>query len=165
MKTLTKLFLAMACVIMLIACSKSNDDPIVTGSQSSVKSVNTKGTGTIAGDRVTDSYWPVYCNGTQIDFLVGTITYHDVVHFKDENLTWAHAQGFGEAVSTWIGTPETAEVFTVQEIDHKFIPGQAFSTITWNIKGNKGSHYIGTVLMDNTTYDLTSFKAVCPGNL
>jgi hypothetical protein len=122
------------------------------------------GTGTVSGSLVWEGYWPIYCNGTQIDNLFGTITYHYEKHFKDGNLTWAHAAGFGEAVSTWIGTPETAEVFKVQEIDNKYMPGLVYATIHWNIKGNKGSHYIGTALIDNNTGELTVVRAVCPGN-
>jgi hypothetical protein len=123
------------------------------------------GTGTVTGINYFDYMeWPVYCNGEQVDNLVGTITYHYETYFKIGIEMWSHSRGSGEAVSTWKVPPEGgAEVFNINEIDKKFIPGEQYTIIKWNIVGNKGSHYIGTLLMDNETWELISVKAVCAG--
>jgi len=161
MKTLTKLLLAIACVCLLIACSKSDDDLAITNSQSSLKNVNVKGTGTISGYHEFDNYeLPVFCNNEQVDVLLGKLYVHYEQHWNNGNFMWANHEIKGEAVST----SGSGEVFKLIDIPHKYDPNLAFQYETYNYIGNQGTHYVGTLAWDNITWELTIIRAKCPGN-
>jgi hypothetical protein len=128
------------------------------------------GTGTVTGSYTSDEFWPVYCGDKQVDYLVGPITYHYEAHFKDGKWKWSHGVGFGEAVSVGFKDDNenliggTGEVFNVKEIDKKETPTSNYFVVKWNLVGNKGSHYIGTLLLAVPSFEFTSVRAVCPGN-
>lgn len=128
--------------------------------QISAQSINSTGTYTLQG-WFTGSYWsPVYCGDNQVDILEGgEIIIHYVVHRKEGNRLWRIDQIRGEVTST----KEPYEVFRIVELDkYDFVEG-SFSTLTWkyNLLGDKGSHYIGTLIQDLVTGEITIGKTIC----
>ena len=114
-----------------------------------------------------------YCNGKQVDFLVGTLTFHHIGHCLKENWLWCKTQCVaGELVSigfedeNGIKIGGTGEVFTVHEIQkqvNNIQPGDIWLSVDvcrYNLLGDKGSHYIGTIIWDWTGSE-TSVSAVC----
>ena len=116
------------------------------------------GTGAVTFTSVWDGYWqPVYCNGVNVDNLTGTVTQHFVQIFKAGVFIKANARVTGEAVSE----NPPYEVFKVSEIDHA---DGATTTTIWhfNLIGNFGTHYIGTMVWNWETQEMWVDKAVCP---
>lgn len=129
-------------------------------SQLSAQNSNSTGTYTLQG-WFGSSYWsPVYCGDNQIDLLEGgKIMVHYVVHRKEGMRIWRIDQLRGEVTST----KEPYEVFRIVEMDkYDFVEG-AFSTLTWkyNLLGDKGSHYIGILIQDLITGEITIGPTVC----
>ena len=58
---------------------------------------------------------------------------------------------------------EPYEVFRIEELDKYDFIDNAFSTLTWkyNLMGDKGTRYIGTLIQDLVTGDITIGKTVC----
>lgn len=142
MKAITKFLLSIACVSLLFACSKS-DDPVVAGSQQSLKSINAKGTGSVSTFWVWDSYWqPVYCGDEMVDYLIGTANVHTLLHLKNGNPIFenVHIEGL-------VYSPNSKEEFKLSEHDKL---DYASGILTWhfNLIGNYGTHYIGTMSWD-----------------
>jgi hypothetical protein len=109
-------------------------------------------------------YWqPIICDGAEVDNLTGTVTVYAEYHYKDGIPIWASYHSIGEAKSE-----KTGEVFTVKENDFKQYTVQGewprFFTVHFNLKGDQGSHYIGTVTYDNFTGDMSVIKFICNGN-
>jgi len=147
MKTLTKLILAMACVIMLFACSKSNDDPVVTGSQSSLKKVNAKGTGTDVYQFFVDwpSTIPVVCGGETVDYLVATNFYVMTIdHYKNGDFVWEIA---GSPHLVYI-SQNTGESFVGTGGKQKFSVDKGLFYVNFNLLGSNGTHYIAHLILD-----------------
>ena len=141
----TKIFI-LICLFAGIGLSNLNAQP-----------ENKNGNGTITDYPTVYLDWPVYCGGVMIDDLVGPITFHRVMHFKDGIAVWVMGKGSGTAIST----SGSGEEFVVTEIDQKHILDEVFSYIKFNLKGNKGSHYIETFLLNNVTFELKFIKGVC----
>lgn len=127
---------------------------------------NEKGTGTLITTFAFDYGIAVYCDGKQVDLLVGTINSHNVYRFKN-NVYWGANEHYlgGDLKST---STNSDEVFKVTEKDHGFniiMDGEAMVTGTdlfhFNVIGNKGTHYTGTGLFDIPTQTLTSIRADC----
>lgn len=113
--------------------------------------------------------WPVYCtdaNGKieQVDYLTGGIeTEHHVGHWEKGVWVWCNTQYFGEIKSS------SGEVFKIKEIYKTDITDGAAHIGTMaghiNLIGNKGTHYIMTLILDwNTFAILEIVKVVCPGS-
>ncbi|MCD4723681.1 MAG: hypothetical protein K8R63_02475 [Bacteroidales bacterium] len=108
-------------------------------------------------------YWcPIYCDGVQVDYLTGTAIAHCVFHYDaNGDLVWGNYTIRGEATST-----NTDEDFSIKEKDKYDSSG----IITWhyNLKGNDGSHYIGSfewdMINDPDMLNLTINNAVCLSN-
>jgi hypothetical protein len=112
----------------------------------------------------TFDYWqPVYCNGVQIDYLTGTTTYSGIEHYKNGVAIFQNYHNRGEVTSTI-----TKEVFNVIETDKVFQLDQNsnFTFCTWhfNLKGDQGSHYLGSMTWDLITGTMTVDKFVCVDN-
>lgn len=97
----------------------------------------------------------VFCDGVQVDFLTGVARVHVVYHQKDGNFQMSIDQYHGEATGLY------GEVFQITEIDKWCFP--AFPYLTWhfNLTGNKGNHYIGTLTYNWDTDELIPGKTVC----
>ena len=117
-----------------------------------------KGTKSVQG-WVQSTYWtPVYCGGVQVDELSGgEIMIHKIIHFKDGAYQWENAQIKGQVTSD-----KTGEVFKIQEIDKTYFTDHWYVTWHYNLKGNLGTHYIGTLTYSYWTGEITIGKTVCP---
>lgn len=106
------------------------------------------------------TYWsPVYCDGVLVDYLEGgVIKVHYVAHYKDGSFTWETDQLKGEVTSV------TGEVFEVTELDKTYFTDHWYVTWHFNLMGNWGTHYIGTITYSYWTGEITPGMAVCPGN-
>ena len=106
---------------------------------------NKTGNGAVPYSWTWDGYWqPIKCNGF-VDNLVGIVTIHWVVKFKNGLPVCANEHIFGTVYST-----ETPEVFTLAEKDKLVYSGLDMSFVHWhfNLIGNMGSHYIGAMTWD-----------------
>lgn len=154
MKTITKFLLALACVCLLIACSKSDDD-LGTGNQQ-LKSAETK---TVVWKDVDYGYWsPVYCDGIEVDVLTGIIKANIVAHYEKGDLKWYMFKWEGEVMSD-----KNQEIFVVHESDKVSIPIPGTYTYHLNLVGNMGSHYINSGTLNMADWTITINKSVCPG--
>lgn len=130
------------------------------------------GNGTFTDDFVWDGYYiPVFSsNGELIDWLVGSVTVHQLYHFKDGIQVWKKEFYNGEAESVgldWVSG--TGEVFLISDrvsIPLTSIPYKGVGHI--NAKGNMGTHYIifYEYIFNPITWDesFSLVKAVSPGN-
>jgi hypothetical protein len=80
-----------------------------------------------------------------------------VGHVKEGMHMWKNYSMKGEVTS------ETGEVFGVSEMGKWFITDSWYLTSHINLKGDRGSHYIGTITFSLATGDITHSMAVCPG--
>lgn len=103
---------------------------------------------------------PVYCDGTMVDDLTGTVNYLNVIFWKDGNWVREIHYIWGEVQST---KPPLFEVFKVIEIDH-CVAATGIDKFKVYLKGNKGSHYIGTFIYYFNTGELELIKMICTGN-
>ena len=90
---------------------------------------------------------PVFCDGVMVDYVRGTVKCHWVAHYKD-GWIWEIDQAKGEGISM-----KTGELFRYKETDKiSYVEG----IVTWkyNLKGNMGNHYIGTITMDMSTWEI-----------
>ena len=105
-------------------------------------------------------YWqPVYCNGVQIDYLMGTTIYSGMQHFKDGVAIYELYHNRGTAFST----NGSGEEFVVVETD-KQLDFDNYTAWHFNLKGDQGSHYLGTMTWDLITGNMTVDKFVCVEN-
>ena len=82
----------------------------------------------------------VYCDGILTDYVELEVKYHWVYHEGKD--FWLILQMKGTAISAYTG-----EVFKYKEIDKKnYFDGP--TTVHYNLKGNMGNHYIGTMTVD-----------------
>ena len=130
------------------------------------------GNGTITNDFGWDGYYVAVfsSNGEQIDWLVGSVTVHQLYHFKDGVPVWKKEFYNGEVESVGLDWESgTGEVFLIS--DHWSTPLTSVPYVWgghFNAKGNMGTHYIifYEYVFDPVTYDETwsLVKAVSPGN-
>lgn len=100
-------------------------------------------------------YWsPVYCGDTMVDLLEGgSIRVHYVVpsggkYYEIDQLK-------GEVTS------QTGEVFQVRETDKYYFTDHWYVTWHYNLIGDRGTHYIGTLTYSYWTKEITIGKVVC----
>jgi hypothetical protein len=129
--------------------------------------VNKDGTGTLITSFGFESGIAVFCDGKQVDLLTGTVTTHNIYRFKNWIYWGANEHYFGgDFQSTWT---DSDEVFKLMEKDHGFdivMDGDVLVSGTdiyhFNLIGNKGTHYTGTILYDIPTQTITSvIRADC----
>ena len=86
-------------------------------------------------------YTDIYCEGDVADVLLWDTKVHWVVHFKDGVIVRHMEQLKGTAISSYTG-----EKFKYKEKDYYLNDDIIY--IQYNAKGDMGSHYIGTMLID-----------------
>lgn len=104
-------------------------------------------------------FLPIICNGTNVDYLVGDFSYHVELHYVNGIPIWQQGQARGELTSS------AGEVFKLKETDKKHNCNGCSMTLNYNLIGNKGNHYIGTLIWDlcNDPFLLnpTVIKTIC----
>ncbi len=102
-------------------------------------------------------YWaPVYSGDQIIDCLSGTVAVHFVSHFKNGSLMFENDQIKGEVTSV------SGEVFELKELDrYNCADGLSFAW-KFNLMGNWGTHYIGTLTYNMLTGVVMDERAVAP---
>lgn len=104
------------------------------------------------------TYWtPVFCGGEMVDNLEGgTIRVHVVYRYKNGNFFKEIDQIKGEVTSD-----KTGEVFQIREIDKTYKEDVWYVTWHYNLIGNQGSHYIGTITYNYSNGAITFDNTVC----
>jgi hypothetical protein len=91
--------------------------------------------------RFTTWYWlPVYVDGVMVDELGGSVSWHVIIHYKDGNMITV----FEKISDILITSSKTGEVFTGSEVDRQYALDQ-LGIWHFNLRGNQGTHYIGTL--------------------
>lgn len=103
------------------------------------------------------AYWsPVYCGDTMVDLLEGgSIRVHYVVHNNGKTKFYEIDKLKGEVTS------QTGEVFKVSETDKYYFTDHWYLIWHYNLIGNRGTHYIGTLIYSYWTGEITIGKVVC----
>ena len=86
-------------------------------------------------------YTDIYCEGVVVDVLLWDTKVHYVVHVKNDVVVRHMEQLIGTATSSYTG-----EKFKYKEKDYYLNDDIIY--IQYNAKGDMGSHYIGTMLID-----------------
>ena len=109
-----------------------------------------------------NSYWietnwwvPVFCDGEMVDWVHGYMKVHAVEKYKDGILVRQIVQAHGNAVSLF-----TDEEFKLKE-HGKWYPVEGISTLRYNLLGKDGSHYIGSYVLDTSTWQYTPGDCKC----
>lgn len=117
------------------------------------------GKGTVIDRFQWDGYsLPVYCNGTQIDNLQGTVSVLEIIHYG-KNGEWAWATHI--CSGTVESTSGSGEVFMIKELDKKYVNGAPTQDIIVIAIGNHGTHYVLTFIFDINNYELIPVKSIC----
>lgn len=113
-------------------------------------------------DTKSDQFWvetyyytPVFCDGVWIDRVEGVLKIHVVNHFKNGEWIWQNLQIKGEATGRFTG-----ETFKLKMIE-KYSNVTGVSTWHYNMKGDMGSHYIGSLTYNYSNGDFVINKTVC----
>ncbi|MBG0859266.1 MAG: hypothetical protein IQL11_07145 [Bacteroidales bacterium] len=114
---------------------------------------------------VWDSYYfeiPVICNGTQVDFLTGTIEAHYVVHFINGEFSFQLSQANGEATST----SDSGEVFQLKSHDKigAQVTSDPYSDLifcNYVLLGNKGTRYLVSLTWSCSTGEQVVTRIKC----
>ena len=106
----------------------------------------------------TSTYWsPVFCDGEFVEVLSGgEIRVHFVKHYKDGLFINRIDQIKGTVTSE-----QTGEVFKIREVDKTYFTDSWNVTWHYNLKGDMGTHYIGTLTYNYWTGAITVGKTVC----
>ena len=138
----TKLFL-IVCLIMCLSWTNSN--------------AQNKAKNAVQGWFESTYYTPVYCDGVMVDYLEdGVIKVHQVMRWVPGVSYMEIDQIKGEVTS------ETGEVFKINERDWWFYTDAWYVAWHFNLRGNWGSHYIGTIIQNYDTGEWIIGMAVCP---
>ena len=100
-------------------------------------------------------YTPVYCGDEMVDYLEGVVEFHVIDHYKNGNWRWEIAQAKGEATGLY------GEVFQLTETDKLWLPVKGLLVWHFNLKGNRGNHYIGALTYSYFTGKMVAEKTVC----
>ena len=101
----------------------------------------------------------VYCDGIMVDYVEGVLNIHAVQHSYDGmTVAWDIYQAKGMAESTYTG-----EKFVYKEMDKITRVDGAWDMYEWHyhLKGNKGHHYMGKVLWNVSTGEVTVGPTTC----
>nr|WP_321409254.1 hypothetical protein [uncultured Carboxylicivirga sp.] len=104
------------------------------------------------------TYWsPVFCGSEMVGLLQGgAIRVHFVYRFKDGNFYKEIDQIKGEVTSD-----KTGEAFQIKEIDKTYKEDVWYITWHYNLIGNQGSHYIGTLTYNYSNGAITVENTIC----
>ncbi len=139
MKTKKFLLLCLFMVIALIQASAQNTDNKA-----------------VQGWFQSTYYTPVYCGDQLVDYLEGgVLRVHYIVKYKDGKYQWETDQLKGEVIS------QTGEVFQIREIDQTYRTDHWYLTWHYNLIGDRGTHYIGTLTYSYWTGETIIGKTVC----
>lgn len=103
-------------------------------------------------------YSPVFCDGVMVDYLEGgTILVHFVFRmFKNGKLLAKEIDQIkGEVLSS------SGETFTIRETDKYVYEDNWVLTWHYNLVGDRGTHYTGTLTYDYGTGELTVGNTTC----
>jgi hypothetical protein len=100
-------------------------------------------------------YTPVFCGDEMVDYLEGVAMFHVISHNKNGNWQWEIAQAKGEAAGLF------GEVFQLTETDKFWLPVYGLLVWHFNLKGNRGNHYIGSLTYSYITGEMVVRKTVC----
>ncbi len=105
----------------------------------------------------TSEYWsPVFCDNQVVDVLEGgSLRIHYVVHLNGKAKFYEIDQLKGEVTS------ETGEVFRIRETDKYYFTDHWYLVWHYNLIGDRGTHYIGTLTYSYWTGEITVGKTVC----
>jgi hypothetical protein len=137
MKIFKRILLAIACVCLLLACTKPNNElgaPTTQTQNPQLKSADTK-SDVIYGE----IGWiiDVNCDGAWVDEITGDANAHAVAHYKDGVLKWTILSYKGTGTSVISG-----ETFTISEQDKvEYTTLPYIYTAHTNVKGDKGTLY------------------------
>lgn len=104
-------------------------------------------------------FMPLICDGETVDMLSGTLMAHYRWHVQKGEYKWIILNFSGELTSE-----STGETFQILEVDKiEFMDGH-YGTydLTWHVRGDQGSHYIGSGYVDLTSWEVIPEKTVCP---
>jgi hypothetical protein len=109
-----------------------------------------------------NSYWvetfwsvPVFCDGEHVDWIYGIMKVHVVDKYEDGIHVRQVVQAIGNAVSA-----RTGEEFKLKE-HGKWYPVEGKSILRYNLLGKDGSHYIGSYVLDTSTWQYTPGDCKC----
>ena len=161
------IYLLFLSLFVFTSCNQEDEiiDPTLNKTQDEVTIVGQKShnnRSTVEWD-VEWTYWlDVEC-GDWTDLLSGPVTAHVVSHYKNGEIfsTIFHTTGLIESANT-------DEVFIVNEVSKDNFPAD-YIDLQFNIRGNMGSHYIGTMTWDYVPGDwdtgiMITRRFVCPGS-
>lgn len=118
------------------------------------------GNGNVSFTYEWDGYWQsISCDNFE-DELSGTVNCVFVVHFMNNLPVFANEHLYGTVKSK-----ETDEEFNLMEKDKIEFSGFAYSIVHWhfNLIGNEGTHYVGTMTWNAQTGDMWFDKLICIG--
>jgi len=110
----------------------------------------------------------VFCDGVPADLVRGVVRVHVVIHYIGAEAKWLIRQlkgevtsvGFDDANGNFIGG--TGEVFKMSVIEKFLLPSkQNGALFHYNLNGNMGNHYIGSVFWSWDTWELIPGKTEC----
>jgi hypothetical protein len=108
---------------------------------------------------VVGTYWaPVFCDGVMVDYLEGgTIMVHFVFRiFKNGKLLAKEIdQVKGEVMSS------SGETFTIREVDKFIYEDNWVLTYHYNLIGDLGTHYTGTLTYNYSSGEMTVGNTTC----
>jgi hypothetical protein len=106
---------------------------------------------------------PVYCSttGEEVDrIIMDDYSGHILLHLNNGVPVWGFTTLMGECHSK-----TTSEVFTYKEIDPSHLVSGTTYTVIYNLKGNQGHHYLGTMEVKFTDWELILdplvIRAIC----
>ena len=97
----------------------------------------------------------VFCDGVLVDFVSGVARLHIIFHGNYESGWWEIDQFKGEAKGLY------GENFTIKEIDKSNFPAYPYIAAHYELKGDRGSHYMGFVTFNWDTWELIPGKTEC----
>jgi len=107
----------------------------------------------------TGTYWsPIYCDGEMVDLLEGGwLKIHYVIHSNPAGKhNWRVDQLKGEVTSS-----TTGETFKIRETDRTYFTDHWYVTWHYNLKGDMGTHYTGTLTYSYWDGSITIGNTTC----
>ena len=159
MKTLLRFIFAIACISLILACSKSNDDPVAATSPQTLKKVNAAGTGTVVSDFQEQSMsLPIFCDGYPVDVVTSSDNFIMLArdHYQDgDHLWWINS-----LKSIVFTSQKSGEIFKMEGWE-KTVISDGFDQLHFTLVGDKGSHYSCQMTADIENSQVFEVRSVC----